>query len=151
VSDDGVGPYLQMAVICEKVIEDKTDSLSLIRIIDNVTQTATGPEPPEQMPPIVLSNLMLVIALKAGKARGRYAVKVVVEDPSGSQLPSPEIPIQLEGEFRGVNLITPLNVAAQYEGIYWFDIYFVAGRDKESLLTRIPLQVHYQPQRIPPS
>ena len=39
--NDG-GHYLSMAVISERVIEDKENTPSLIRIIDNVTQTATG-------------------------------------------------------------------------------------------------------------
>ena len=33
------GPHVALAVICEKVIEDNEGVLSLIRIVDRVTQT----------------------------------------------------------------------------------------------------------------
>src|SRR4051794_23465688 len=113
------GPHLQIAVFCEKVIEDKEGVLSLIRIVDRVTQTATGPEPPDQMPPFILSNVFLVVTLKADKARGRYAVKIVPEDPSGRSLPEVETPIQLEGGQMGINLISPLQIPIELEGLYW--------------------------------
>jgi hypothetical protein len=35
-------------VFCEKVIEDKEGVLTLVRIIDRVTQTGAGPEAPER-------------------------------------------------------------------------------------------------------
>src|SRR4051812_12789274 len=100
---DGGGPHLGLAVLCEKGIEDKEGVLSLIRVVDQITQTATGPDAPEQMPPFILGNLTMVITLKADKARGRYGLKIRPEDPSGIHLPAVELPIHLEGGNRGVN------------------------------------------------
>ena len=45
------GPHVQLAAICEKVLEDKDNVLSLIRVVDQVTQPAMGDEVPEAMPP----------------------------------------------------------------------------------------------------
>ena len=146
------GPFLQFACLCEKVLQESDGVMSLIRVVDQVMQTATGTEVPDQMPPFVIENLKLVIALKGGKARGRYAVKIRPEDPSGSQLPTFEMAVHFEGANRGVNMISDLRFAVQLEGLYWFDVLFAPGKGHEDvLLTRIPLEVIYRPQKLAPS
>jgi len=42
------GPHIVNATFCEKVLIEPDGVLSLIRLVDRFTQTATGPEPPEQ-------------------------------------------------------------------------------------------------------
>jgi hypothetical protein len=142
------GPFLQFACFCETVIEGKDGTISLIRVVDQVMQTATGTDVPEQMPPFGF-QLKLVIGLRAGKARGRYAIKIQPEDPSGAQLPGREIALHLEGSHRGANFLTDLNFIAQLEGVYWFDVILVRGQGEEVLLTRVPLEVKYQPEKLP--
>jgi hypothetical protein len=142
------GPHLQVAVLCESVIEDKQGVLSLIRVVDQITQTAVGPDVPDEMPAFTLEALTMVISLKADQARGRYTVKIRPEAPGGVQLPAMQMPIQLDGGERGINLISRLNFLVEQEGIYWFDILFSPKKGEEDrLLTRIPLRVIYQPQR----
>jgi hypothetical protein len=145
------GPFLQLACFCEKVITDNTGVLSLIRVVDRFTQTIAATDVPDQMPPFVLSDLSLVVSLKAGEARGRYALKIRPEDPSGVQLPAFEVPVQLTPGNAGINYITPFQLAVQHEGVYWFDVLFAPGAGAEDwLLTRMPLEVLYQPQRLAP-
>lgn len=136
------GPYLAVATICEKVIEDKNGTLSLIGIVDRITANIVAPELPSTMPPVPI-NLTVVIALKAGQARGRFSLKIRIEEPSGQQQPAAEIPIFLEGEDRGMNALVPLNLLATQEGLYWFDVLF-----DDQLISRIPLRLIYQPQRL---
>lgn len=146
------GPFLQLACFCEKVLTDNDGVLSLIRIVDQITQTATGVDVPEQMPPFVITDLKLVITLKAGESRGRYAVKLRPEDPSGLQLPPFEVAVQLIPGNQGVNVVTDMQFAVQHEGVYWFDILFAPGGDADDwLLTRIPLEVQYRPQKLAPA
>lgn len=145
-SDDG--PHLQVAAFCEKVVEDKHGVLSLVSIVDQITNTAVGPNVPDEMPPFTL-NLWLVVMLKADRARGRYSLKIRPEDPSGRDMPIMETPVQLEGGERGVNLVTPLQFGVALEGLYWFDVLFSAGTGHDRLLSRIPLRVVYRPQRLP--
>ena len=150
--DPHTGPFLQLASFCEKVLTEGDGVLSLIRIVDRITQTATGVEVPEDMPPFVISDLKLVITLKAGEARGRFAVKIRPEDPSGSQLRPFEVPVHLIAGNQGVNLITDMQFPVQHEGVYWFDIFFAPGGGGDDwLLTRIPLEVQYQPQKLAPA
>jgi len=131
------GPYIQMAGLCEQVIEDKTGVLSLIRVIDTVTHTEARPDAPVEMPPVTYP-MKMVIMLKAGRARGRHELKITPEQPSGELKPSLTRSIHMEGEERGVNHIINMVFTFTMEGLYWFNVYL-----DNSLLTRIPLRVKY--------
>lgn len=143
------GPHLNMAVICEKVIEGKDGALSIIRVVDTVTQTATGPEPPPQLPPFILQGLTLVLMFRADEARGRYSIKVRPEAPDGRQLVAIENALHMDGGERGANVLMDIVFPVELEGVYWFDLLFVAAEGDERLLTRVPLKVVYQPQKTP--
>ena len=138
------GPWLASALICERVLDEKDSVLSLVRVVDRVVQQAIGTEVPSEMPPLQLQGMRLVIMLKSGGARGRHAVKIRPEAPSGQHLPLIEIPVHLEGENRGVNLILNLDLVLEQEGVYWFDVILDDGPD---VLTRVPLQAVYAPQK----
>jgi hypothetical protein len=97
------------------------------------------------MPPLPV-NITLLVVLKAGSARGRHQVRITMEAPSGEQMPQEAtLPVLLEGEERGVNLVLNLGFQAEQEGLYWFDVHF---GDQNVLLTRVPLRIVYQPQRF---
>lgn len=145
------GPYLQAALICEKVLQEQDGVLSVIRVVDRHTATVLGPEVPADMPPVAVNATVLVI-LKQGDAIGRYAIKLRPEAPSGQQLPTLEVPVQFvegAGE-QGVNIVIPMNLQLQEEGLYWFDVIWSdpRGGAEEGLLTRVPLRVMYQPQQL---
>lgn len=132
------GPYLLAAFLCEKVLQEKDETISIIRIVDRVTLTVPASISPETLPPISL-NLSAFISLKSGNARGRYSIKWRTETPSGIALPEQLLPALFEGEDRGVNLILALNIIVDQEGVYWFNMLL-----EDQLLTRIPLRVLYQ-------
>jgi hypothetical protein len=139
------GPYVQAALICEKLLRSDDAVQSYIRVVDRMTVGAVGPNPPEVMPPQQL-DLMLCIAIKSGDGRGRHALKIRPEMPSGERLPALEVGLNLEGGERGHNVnvdLKPISFAA--EGLWWFDVLF---GDNETLLTRIPLRISYAPQRV---
>jgi len=149
----GTGPHLITATFCEKVLIEPDGVLSLIRLVDRFTQTATGPEPPEQMPPFVLTEreLRMVITLKSDQAKGRFIVKIVAEAPSGLRTPIGESDVNLSAGNQGVNLNIGVNFAFQHEGVYWFDVILGGPRNQEDqLMTRVPLEVLYQRVRVSP-
>ena len=131
------GPYIQMAGLCDQVIEDKTGVLSLIRIIDTITHREAGPNAPAEMPPFNYP-IKMVIMLKAGRARGRHELKILPESPLGETKQPYIQSIQMEGEERGVNHIINMLFTFTMEGLYWFNVYF-----DDALLTRIPLRIKY--------
>ncbi len=132
------GPYLTAALICEKVLQEKDETVSIIRMIDRVTLTVPASASPETLPPLPL-NLSAFISLKSGSARGRQTVKWRTETPSGIKLAEQLLPVLFEGEDRGTNLILTLNIVVDQEGVYWFDVLL-----EDELLTRIPLRILYQ-------
>jgi hypothetical protein len=131
------GPYLQMAGLCEQVIEDKSGALSIIRIIDTITHTEARPDAPIEMPTVTYP-IKMVIMLKSGRARGRHEIRMVPELPS-SELKRPFTKsVHMEGEERGINNVINMVFTFTMEGLYWFNVYF-----DDSLLTRIPLRIKY--------
>jgi hypothetical protein len=138
------GPYLITAVLCERAIQENDGVLSLIRMVDKITNTIAGPSPtvPDTMPPVSV-NLTLVIVMKPGEARGRYMITVRPEAPSGQQLSEVELPVSFAGSpDTGANVLFGINMIATEEGVYWFDI-LLDGQ----LLTRTPLRIEYSPRR----
>lgn len=131
------GPYVQVAALCERVLREADGVISLIRIVDRITHEERGPDAPRDMP-TVRFPLTLVLTLKAGSARGRHDVTIMPELPSGATLSPFTLTVQMEGENRGVNIISSIDIPYSVEGLYWFNIMF-DGR----LLTRLPLEVRY--------
>jgi hypothetical protein len=109
--------------------------------VDRVTQSAQGPDAPEEMPPANIL-LTLLLSFKSGEARGRHTVMLRPEDPAGHQLEPMELPLHLEGEDRGANLVIQMGFVAEHEGLYWIDVFLDSDR-----CTRIPLRVVYEPMR----
>ncbi|MDI7274919.1 MAG: hypothetical protein QME94_02965 [Anaerolineae bacterium] len=131
------GPYVQAACFCEMVLEDKTGALSLIRIIDVLTHTSAGPNPPEEMQPFA-HELTLVVMLKSGAARGRHELSIVPELPSGETRDPIVLTVHFEGEERGHNVVARLVYTFTLEGLYWFGVFL----DGEKI-SAIPLRIKY--------
>ena len=142
------GPFLTVAAFCEQVIEDKSGVLSLIRVVDRMNISASGPTAPEQMPPATL-NWTLVLCFKSGEARGSTPIKIEPELPSGIRLDPITVSAHFEGGNRGANIISRLNMKLEMPGIYWFRIYV-----DDVFATQIPVEVIYSrivtPQPPPP-
>ncbi len=127
-------------MVCEQVLQEKDGVMSAIRIIDRVFFGADS----EGTPLDPHYRIKLLVSWRAGETRGRYTARVVMEKPSGEQVPVLQAPVHLEGEERGVNLVIDADFAVDQEGLYWFDVYF-----EDERVTRIPLRAVYQPQPIP--
>ncbi len=145
----GSGPHLTAALLCERVITEADGVLSFIRVVDRFTQTATGVDPPEEMPPMMV-QVQLVIVLKSDQAKGRYTIKLIMESPDTERQQIGEQDINLTPGNAGANLIIGLQLGLRLEGAYWIDVVFGGPRgQQDQLLTRTPLEVVYQRQRVP--
>jgi hypothetical protein len=134
------GPYVTLAVFCDQAIEDKDGVLTIIRIVDQVTLTASGDGAPDDLPPGAAINTTLVIGLKAGQARGRQTVQVAFRHPDGTLHPGPDIPVHFSGgEHQGTNVILKAGVALSDAGIYWAEVSV-----NKRLVTRTPLEIRYE-------
>ncbi|MBA3884573.1 MAG: hypothetical protein H0X67_02435 [Acidobacteria bacterium] len=128
------GPFVGVAVFCEKVLREADGVLTLVRVVDRITFQiqASTPEPPAY-------PLYAVVMLKAGDARGTFDVSIRSEGPSGQDLGTVKAPLLFEGFDRGVNLILQLPFQPAEEGLHWFEVAV-----DQQVLTRIPLRAVYQ-------
>jgi hypothetical protein len=146
---DPTGPYLQAAIICERVLQEQDGAISAIRIIDRLTHFVQGPDVPDTLPPFQ-QRIALLVAFKSGAARGRHTIRLDLEKPSGEQAPLGQFPVHFEGEERGVNLVINTDFQPDQEGLYWFDVSLGDERLGSQRLTRMPLRVMYQPAPVGP-
>ncbi len=139
----GDGPFIQTALICERVIQEQDGAITAVRIIDRVYFVADSSGQPLNPSHVV----WFLITLKSGGARGRYKVEIIREKPSGEREPILESPVLLEGEDRGPNVIVQAGFQPDQEGLYWFDVMLEGKR-----ITRMPLRAVFQPlpQAFPP-
>lgn len=136
-----MGPYVQLATFCEKVLQEQDGVLSIIRSIDRIIVSATAAGAPAELPEGGSVPATLVVALKAGDAQGRHPITLRAQQPSGVYLPDQRFDATFERDERGVNLLLNMNVPA-VEGLYWFEVLV-----NEVPLTRVPLRIMYQ--RVP--
>ncbi len=135
------GPFLQIAAICERVLEERDGVVSAIRMVDRFIIEA-GPDDPPDMQPRILALTVLII-FKAGAAIGSSVVGIQPEGPDGIKRAKIELPVLFEGEERGVALRLNVGLDVAIPGLYWFDV-TVAGQ----LFTRVPLRVIYRQVRV---
>jgi hypothetical protein len=137
------GPYLNEALLCERLLQEKDGMLTIVRVVDKITVSPPpGPEPaPTQMQPF-LASLTLVVGLKAGAARGTYTLTVRPQDPDGADLEGNDISISFSGadDAQGITTIVNMNLGIQHDGLYWFNILL-----NGELISRVPLRIEYQP------
>lgn len=72
------GPFLTIAVLCEKVLQEKDGVPSIIRVVDRITISGHSPS----MPPTQISPT-LVVAMKAGMFRGMADLEIQPSCPLG--------------------------------------------------------------------
>ncbi len=133
------GPYLLAALICERVLEEKDGTKTLMRVLDRVSQHAQGPAPPPQMEPFVF-NLAIYLRFRCGNVSGPRQVRVTVGRPDGSVQDLGDFPVVFdEGEARVVEFVLHLTARFEIPGLYWFKVYF----EGDLLAARIPLMVEY--------
>ena len=129
---------MRAALFAESILEEKNGVKTVVRIFDQFTATAQGPDPPEDMPPIT-RQLNALISLKPGEARGRQTFTLTMEKPDGQRKQAGQGTIHFAGTGnRGSDLLMQLMVTFDQEGLYWFD--FELGGQ---LLTRMPFEVLY--------
>lgn len=142
------GPYVAVATFCDRVIQEEDKVISVMRVVDQLNITASGPDAPEQMPPVP-TNLNVAIVLRRGNARGRHKVQLRPEDPGGTRrdIAISEYVTLTGDEEAGANIIIDFKAfPVDQEGLWWFDLLF---GDAETLLGRIPLRVKYHPRKSP--
>lgn len=128
------GPFLNAALLCEKVLQEKDGVNSIIRIVTQIN--IAGPH--EELPPTPI-QLVAYLAFTAGFAEGKYHIRLTPHAPSGKDMAGAEIPAYFEGKDRGINIVVTLGLVVKEEGTFWIKVYL-----EDALVTQIPLRILYQ-------
>ena len=130
------GPYLTAALFCDRVLQEQSGVLSLIRVVDRLN--IAGPS--ETMPTTSIPTV-LCMSFKSGIFRGPADVTVTPIDPNGNRLRTIiRQQVNFEGDDdRGINLNINMNFPVTESGVYWFEIAV-----KNEVLTRTPFRILYQ-------
>jgi hypothetical protein len=137
-------PYVTAALLCEKVILEKDEHVTIVRVIDKIQYQVQGVGtilPPGIRPIVPLEGF---VSIKSGPITGDHTVKVVVERPNGDRKDVFTLPVKLLGSDQGQNLILKVGLGIDVDGLYWFDILF-----DDEVLTRVPLTVTPTPEPEP--
>lgn len=130
------GPFLQTAVICERLLVEQDGVLSPIRLIDRVIFLTDEDDKPLQPS----HHLVLLVTFRAGAARGSFNVEIRREKPSTEVDTILSAPVYFEGDGdRGANLVVNMLFEPELAGLNWFDVWFERER-----VTRIPLRAIFQ-------
>lgn len=129
------GPFLMSALFCDHFLHDQDGIDSYIRIIDRITFPM--PADAENVPPE--TQFTLVIAFKAGEARGNHELTILTYLPNRQMLPERKGTIFFESEDRSETITVPVTLKARMEGIYWFEI-----RLNGELVTKLPFRINFR-------
>jgi len=136
-----LAPSLRISVLCERVLEEKDEALSLIRLIDRLVITAEGTDVPKDLPP---GQFGLTALMSWINGLGNYEARIHIDFPGGNSFDSPTIPFYLDSLDKVQNLIVRLVIPVKRQGVYWFN--FMLG---DEIKSRVPLRVIYQRKQIP--
>ncbi len=136
-----LAPSLRIAVLCERVLEEKDGTLSLIRVIDRLVITAEGTDVPEEIPP---GQFPLTVLMSWFNGLGNYEAKIRVDFPDANFFESPTLPFYLDSLDKVHNQIVRLVIPVKRQGVYWFN--FLLG---DEIKSRVPLRVIYQRKQLP--
>ncbi|HEX8813984.1 MAG TPA: hypothetical protein VF753_00635 [Terriglobales bacterium] len=138
-------PYVNAALICEKIMQEKDEAFTLIRLVDSLKyQLQTfGTESPHGLKPVI--DVHVFISLRAGEVVGEHTVKIAVSPPhkDRKELASQQVtftePVQIQ------NFVLNLSLGVDVDGLYWFDVLF-----DDQIITRVPLIVTGAPPETLP-
>ncbi len=112
------GPFVALAVFCQRVDMQPDGSADLIGIVDGLALT---PQEPGDAPTLVLS-LRAVIGLRAGEVRGLRTIGIRGTYPSGAEGLSAQRSVQFTDARPAVTMNIQLELELPETGTYRFDI-----------------------------
>jgi hypothetical protein len=138
------GPYVAMAVFCQRLDRQPDGTVDVIGVVDGVRVSPPGHPPtagdasdPSREPAMI--RLLGLVSVRAGAVRGRHVLSLKAHFPSGEEGAALTRPVELTDRAPGATMSFPLELEAREAGLYWFDVFF-----DDRPLTRIPLIVEHE-------
>jgi hypothetical protein len=138
-------PLLSAAFLCEKVLQEKDDVLSAMRIVDTFTVSIPPDLPSGTKPAIQLTGLLSFKRASSGDRPEKHQATLRVRSPSGRQILLPQkIDLFFKAEeCAGANAILNIGLSIEEFGLFWIDVFV----DDEPT-TQIPFRLLEAP-RVP--
>lgn len=133
-------PLVNVATACEKVLIEKDDVATAVRIVD----VYYLPESQQPMPAGTESVIPIssLICIKAGDFEGEGVLSVALQTPDGQRKEIPQKwPIILKSGPHGSNLVLNFALSTKYVGQSWVEVLW----DGE-LLTKFPIMLVQGPK-----
>jgi hypothetical protein len=124
------GPFVGLAVLCDRVDRQPDGSTDLIGIVDGFSLDSPFLD---KAAPNMSMRLNAVIALRAGDLRGSHTVAVRGRYPAGLDGPMVSRLVEFTDETPAATLLIPVEIELEHVGTYWFDVLF-----DQRTITRIP-------------
>jgi hypothetical protein len=138
------GPYLLMAVLCERAQQDQYGSFSVMNVLEQLVAGTDSPDAPLKMPTFRFQG-NLAVSFASGNAKGEHALTIVPIEPSGERMDLVLQVINLKGEDHRATFVSSVSMDITTEGVYWFEV----ALDKR-VVTRIPLKIRYERSYVQP-
>src|SRR6185312_10905474 len=138
------GPYLLMAVLCERAQQDQYGSFSVMNVLEQLVAGTDSPDAPEAMPTFRFQG-SLAVSFASGDANGDHTLSIVPVEPSGERLETVSQVIHLRGEDHRATFVSNVSMDITAEGVYWFEV----SLDMR-VVTRIPLKIRYERSYVQP-
>lgn len=135
-------PYVTAALFCEKVLQEKDEVISVMRIVDHLQYSFEGYNVPATVKPAI--NVQALVSVKAGPALGEHLITLELEKPDGVRKEVFAAPVSLTSPDQGQNVIAGITIGADVDGLYWMNVMW----DGE-ILTRVPLKITRQEKPAP--
>jgi hypothetical protein len=136
--DANKGPYLLMAVLCQRADQDQYGSFNVINILEQLIVGSDDPNAPEEFPGFRL-EAQLVVSLASGNKRGDAEITIEPTDPKLNRLQPVSQGVRFSGEDHRVTIVSNVSLDVEHTGVYWFNVLL----DGESI-SWIPLRIGYQ-------
>jgi len=143
------GPILLASLICDRVLQEKDEGISAIRLVDQITVGVThGATSPPSSADLAQALIVapfvcyVLLVFKGGRLGTSHVAQVVGHPPEGDSREFEKVPFVvsslIEGTPPGQNIVMQLQLVLQKEGVYWFEVRLDGRR-----VRAIPLRVAF--------
>jgi hypothetical protein len=131
-------PFLAAAFFCEKVLEQKDDVLTVVRIVDQFFVTIPLNMPEGVKPAVQLTGLLSFKKSSPGAEAETHEVRMKLRFPSGKVQPLPPREIIFKpDELSGCNMILNFGLGVEEFGLFWLEV----SVDDDAVVTRMPFRL----------
>jgi hypothetical protein len=131
------GPYLLMAVLCQRADQDQYGSFNIINVLEQLVVGSDDPNAPAEFPGFRL-EAQLVVSMASGDRRGDAEITIEPVDPKLTRLEPVSQSVRFSGEDHRVTIVSNVSLDVEHTGVYWFSVSL-----DDTVVSWIPLRIGY--------